>query len=73
MFIQIPDILDKDQIKTVTKALDKAKFMDGKTTVVGPAAAAKNNLQMDREKSGPLGLSGNHVDQRSRRPFINDG
>jgi PKHD-type hydroxylase len=50
MFIQIPDLLDKDDIKTVVDALEKAKFIDGKVSVMGPAAAAKNNQILDRDK-----------------------
>jgi PKHD-type hydroxylase len=74
MFIQIPELLDKDQVKTVTKVLDKAKFLDGKTNVVGPAATAKNNLQLDREKAGDISeIDQIIIGQLGQAPAIRSG
>lgn len=74
MFIQIPDLLDKDQVKTIVDALDKAKYIEGNTTVAGPAAAAKNNLQLDRENSGDISeIDQIVIGQLSQAPAIRSG
>ena len=49
MFLRVPNLLDDDQLRTVTSILDRAFFADGSATAGAVAEGVKNNLQLDRE------------------------
>jgi PKHD-type hydroxylase len=49
MLLQIPDVLDKDQLTSVRQYLDQADFVHGKATAGKAAGTVKHNLELDRE------------------------
>jgi PKHD-type hydroxylase len=50
MLLQIPDLLDADQLASARRFLAGAAFVDGRLTAGRSAAALKRNLELDREQ-----------------------
>ena len=46
MFVKIPGVLEAGEVARVVERLENAPFEDGRATATGPAARAKNNLQL---------------------------
>jgi PKHD-type hydroxylase len=46
MMLQIPELLDQDQLRAVRQIIDVAEWIDGNATSGVQAAMAKNNLQL---------------------------
>ena len=51
MYLRIPKLLNKDQVASVNKVMDEARFVEGKTTGGLAVQDIKNNLQLDRGTS----------------------
>lgn len=49
MLLQIPDILNQEQVKEFRKILEKAEWVDGKVTAGHQAKLAKNNMQLPQD------------------------
>jgi len=49
MLLQIPDVLDAEQLANVRQYLDQADFVHGKATAGRAAGAVKHNLELDHE------------------------
>lgn len=54
MLLEIPNILTKDQLRKCRRALDEAKWIDGKVTAGHQSGKAKNNMQL--AEGSPLAL-----------------
>ena len=48
MFLQIPDVLNAEELATIDSAIADGTFIDGAATGPGTAGAVKNNLQLER-------------------------
>lgn len=46
MFLQVPDLLNAEELTTIDAAIASAAFADGKTSANEPTKPVKNNLQM---------------------------
>jgi PKHD-type hydroxylase len=49
MLLQIPDILDADQVASARRALENADWVDGRVTAGHQSARAKDNLQVPED------------------------
>ncbi len=56
MFAQVPGVLEAAEVATIVAGLEKAPFVDGKTTASGRAAQGKRNLQLQPDAPGADGL-----------------
>jgi len=52
MFLQIPDVLNAEELAAMDAAIADGKFIDGKATAGGVAGTVKNNLQLERPAGG---------------------
>jgi len=48
MFLQVPDVLNAEELASIDTAIDAGNFVDGASTAASAAGAVKNNLQMER-------------------------
>lgn len=59
MIACIPNVLDKKQLRDIRAIIDRADFVDGRTTAQGRAQRVKQNEQIDKKDSdGTRGLDG---------------
>lgn len=61
--LHIPDVLTPDQVREMRRALDKADWVDGRSTVGGQGAKVKHNRQLG-EHSALAGELGKIIFQR---------
>lgn len=55
MFLQVQNLFEEGQLKKLDELLGKAKYVEGKKSAGPMAEQAKNNLQVDREKTDKIG------------------
>ncbi len=69
MFLQIPDILNKDDLALLDKSIAERKFVSGEATADAPTKPVKNNLQMEAVE-GEDAVAQTVVQAIARNPLI---
>lgn len=69
MFLQVPNLLNDDELATLGAAIAGAKYVDGKATADAPTKDAKRNLQMERDENSDR-LSQIVVQALARNPLV---
>jgi PKHD-type hydroxylase len=69
MFLQVPNLLNDEELARVDKAVAEGKFVDGEATADAPTKPVKNNLQMEAGEDGDA-LTQLIVQAIARNPLV---